>query len=68
MELIDMLTVIPRLDEFTQSDVIHAVIIQLSESEPADIEAAIKLNIESVTASDVSFRTEEVKRKLMGKQ
>ncbi|WP_255602786.1 hypothetical protein [Pantoea sp. DY-15] len=67
IELSDMLTVIPRFDKFKRSDVIRAAIIKLSESEPTDIEAAIKLNTESVTASDVSFRTEEIKRKLMGK-
>lgn len=67
IELIDMLAVIPRFDKFTRSDVIRAAIFQLSEKEPAEIEEAIKLNIEAVNASDVSFRTEEIKRKLMGK-
>ncbi len=67
IELIDMLAVIPRFDKFTRSDVIRAAIFQLSEKEPAEIEEAIKLNIEAVNSSDVSFRTEEIKRKLMGK-
>ncbi|EOC0083351.1 hypothetical protein [Cronobacter sp. JZ38] len=67
IELIDMLAVIPRFDKFTRSDVIRAAIFQLSEKSPAEIEEAIKLNIEAVNASDVSFRTEEIKRKLMGK-
>ncbi|HDC4314673.1 hypothetical protein NOX27_24080 [Enterobacter kobei] len=67
IELIDMLAVIPRFDKFTRSDVIRAAIFQLSEKTPAEIEEAIKLNIEAVNASDVSFRTEEIKRKLMGK-
>ena len=67
IELIDMLAVIPRFDKFTRSDVIRAAIFQLSEKTPAEIEEAIKLNIEAVNASDVSFRTEEIKRKLLGK-
>ena len=67
IELIYMLAVIPRFDKFTRSDVIRAAIFQLSEKSPAEIEEAIKLNIEAVNASDVSFRTEEIKRKLMGK-
>lgn len=67
IELIDMLAVIPRFDKFTRSDVIRATIFQQLEKTPAEIEEAIKLNIEAVNASDVSFRTEEIKRKLKGK-
>lgn len=67
IELIYMLAVIYRLDKFTHSDVLRAAIFQLSEKSPAEIEEAIKLNIEAVNASDVSSRTEEIKRKIMGK-
>lgn len=58
---------IPRFDEFTRPDVICAATFQLSEKELTEIEEAIKLNIEAVNARDVSFRTEEIKRELIGK-
>lgn len=62
-----MLAVIPRFDKFTRSYLIRAAIFQLPEKEPTEIEEAIKLNIEAVNSIDVSFRTKEIKRKLMGK-
>lgn len=58
---------IPRFDKFTRPDVIRAAIFRLSEKELAEIEEAIKLNIEAVNARDVLFRTEEIKRELIGK-
>lgn len=65
-EYIDMLGVIPRFEKFNRSDVIRAAIFNLASKDPQEIEEIIRLN-EAVTSSDVSLRTEEVKRQLMGK-
>lgn len=67
VEMIDMLGAIPRFEKFNRSDVIRAAIFELASRDPHEIEEIMRAN-ESVSASDVSLRTEEIKRQLMGKK
>jgi len=52
---------------FSSYDVIRAAISQLSEREQEAIVWNNKMDINAVNSSDVSFRKEEIKRKLMDK-
>lgn len=52
---------------FSSYDVIRAAIFQLSEREQEAIVWNNKMDINAVNSSDVSFRKEEIKRKLMDK-